>query len=199
MKIMEGRIENYFLPVTDIGAGISGIFPFQKELKWSAGPSFVLSLGHFTILTEPFVGLKNNKVCYLRIKPTENPKNTPVERFYDMRPFENSHFDLLLSSRPVAEKIGQKAINVLDKEITAVSTACCTSQLKGLGFKNINSLAVGQKIIFNKQHESLSIAAVKGLWAKSQEKNNAYIIEYVIKNKRYRIYWSGDTIRFNWK
>lgn len=184
-------------------ASLLGNAQAKKQMQWIGGPTSILQLGSFKILTDPMLGGKSKESFRIKVHPNTGELNAAIERYTDPAEFDNSNFDLLLISHPHPDHIDEKAINTLDKNIQTITTMSSLEQIKTWGFKNSKGLEWNDNLILKKGKETLTINAVQAMHADSEPLNtslgkvNGYVIEYASGKSIYRIYWSGDTVWFD--
>lgn len=175
----------------------------HKTMQWIGGPTYVLHLGSFKILTDPMLCPKGDSAFIIKQHPTTGKMNAPITRLIAPAPFDMTNIDLLLISHPHADHIDKQAIEKLDKGVHLVGPAVNHEVFAGWGFKDITGLNWDDSTTIKKGNESLKIIAVKAVHALNEPlrtalgKGNGYIIEYSNGQELYRIYWTGDTVWFN--
>ncbi|MEN0053833.1 MAG: MBL fold metallo-hydrolase [Mucilaginibacter sp.] len=175
----------------------------RKTMQWIGGPTYVLHLGSFKILTDPMLSPKGDSAFIIKQHPTTGVMGAPITRLIAPAPFDMANIDMLLISHPHQDHIDKQAIEKLDKGIHLVGPEANHAAFEGWGFKDINGLNWGDSTTMKKGNESLKIIAVKAVHAANDPlrtalgKGNGYIIEYRNGQELYRIYWTGDTVWFN--
>ncbi|PWV46477.1 MBL fold metallo-hydrolase [Chitinophaga sp. S165] len=174
----------------------------KKTMQWIGGPTYVLQLGSFKILTDPMLSPKGDSAFIIKQHPTTGQMNAPITRLIAPASFSLANIDLLLISHPHADHVDKQAIEKLDKDQHLVGPEENYSVFKNWGFKDINGLKWGDSTIMKKGTEVLKIIAVKTVHAANEPlhtalgNGNGYIIEYSAGDNYYRIYWTGDTVWF---
>ncbi len=174
-----------------------------KTFQWIGGPTYVLKLGSFKILTDPMFCPKSDTAFLIKRHPTTGLVNTFVKRFTEPSVFDTSNIDLLLISHLHADHFDKEARETLNKNLTTVAPTTNKETLLKWEFFNTTSLKWNDTITFKKDFERLKIIAVKALHAKDEHLNtelgqvNGYIIEYNDRRTVFRIYWTGDTVWFD--
>lgn len=197
MKILKS-----ILPLLVLWLSTAGNAQTHKDFQWIGGPTFVLNLGSFKILTDPMLGPKSKEAFRIKIHPVTGEPNAAIERFFDPAAFDKSHIDLLLISHTHPDHIDPAAVEILDKNLKTISTAAGVSVLQKWGFANTAALEWNDSVLLHKGHESLKITALKSMHAEEPlntelGKGNGYLIEYQSGKSVFRIYWTGDTIWFD--
>lgn len=174
----------------------------KKEIRWIGGPTYILKLGSFKVLTDPMLGPKSKEAFRIKVHPTTGEPNAAIERFSDPAEFDKSNIDLLLISHMHPDHIDPAAIAVLDKNLKAITTTAGISTMQKWGFTNAAGLEWKDTVTLKKGIESLKIIAVKSMHAQEPlnselGKGNGYIIEYSSGKSVFRIYWTGDTVWFD--
>ncbi len=174
----------------------------RKTMQWIGGPTYVLQLGSFKILTDPMLSPKGDSAFIIKQHPGTGQMNAPITRLIAPAAFDMTHIDLLLISHPHADHVDKQAIDKLDKALHLVAPEVNHAVYQGWGFTDINGLNWGDSTVMTKGNESLKILAVKADHAANEPlhtalgKGNGYIIEYRAGRELYRIYWTGDTVWF---
>ena len=173
-----------------------------KSFQWIGGPTYVLQLGSFKILTDPMFCPKSDTAFVIKKHPSTGIINSFVKRFTEPSVFDTSNIDLLLISHLHADHFDKEAKEILNKNLKVIAPAANKELLLKWGFAKTKGLKWNDTITYNKGMESLTIIAVKALHAKDEHLNtelghvNGYIIEYNNGQTLYRIYWTGDTVWF---
>lgn len=174
-----------------------------KTFQWIGGPTYLLHLGSFKILTDPMLSAKGDSAFMIKQHPTTGALNAYIARFIAPAPFDVSHIDILLISHPHADHFDNEAKRILNKKLHVVLPAVNRQLMASWGFENNTGLNWGDSIVMTKGDESVRIIAVQARHAFSDPlktalgKGNGYIIEYTAGNILYRIYWTGDTVWFD--
>lgn len=175
----------------------------RKAMQWIGGPTYVLQLGSFKILTDPMLSPKGDSAFIIKQHPTTGQMNVPITRLIAPASFDRTNIDVLLISHAHADHVDKQAIEILDKHLHLIGPQENHNVFKNWGFTDINGLNWDDSTTITKGKESLKIIAVKTLHAADEPlhtalgKGNGYIIEYRNGNDLYRIYWTGDTVWFN--
>lgn len=175
----------------------------HKTFQWIGGPTYVLHLGSFKILTDPMLSPKSDSAFMIKQHPSTGEMNAWIKRLIAPADFDLTNIDLLLISHPHADHFDKEAKERLDKKIHLIAPAINKETIRGWGFTDITGLNWGDTTVLNKDDEKLTIIAVEAVHAAQEPlrtqlgKGNGYIIEYRRHNKVYRIYWTGDTVWFD--
>jgi N-acyl-phosphatidylethanolamine-hydrolysing phospholipase D len=174
-----------------------------KSFQWIGGPTYVLHLGSFKILTDPMFSPKSDTAFFIAKHPTTGALNAPIQRYIAPAKFDTSHIDLLLISHPHADHFDKEAKAALNKQLFVIAPGVNKDLIKSWGFTRTTGLNWGDSSVLVKGDETLRIIAVEAMHAKDEPlktqlgKGNGYIIEYTRGNNVYRIYWTGDTVWFD--
>jgi len=175
-----------------------------KTFQWIGGPTYVLHLGSFKVLTDPMFSPKSDSAFVIAKHPTTGALNAYIQRYIAPAKFDTSHIDLLLISHPHADHVDKEAKKALNKQLFVVSPGVDKGTIEKWGFKRVTGLNWGDSTVLVKNDETLRIIAVQARHAKDDPlktqlgKGNGYIIEYSRGGKIvYRIYWTGDTVWFD--
>jgi N-acyl-phosphatidylethanolamine-hydrolysing phospholipase D len=175
----------------------------RDTFQWIGGPTYILHLGSFKILTDPMLSSKGDSAFMIKQHPTTGAMNAYIGRYIAPAPFDTSHIDLLLISHLHADHFDNEAKEMLNKRMHVISPTVNKETLVSWGFTNIKGLSWSDSTVFTKGNETLRIKAVEARHAFSDPlktalgKGNGYIIEYTNSRKHYRIYWTGDTVWFD--
>jgi L-ascorbate metabolism protein UlaG (beta-lactamase superfamily) len=175
----------------------------KKTLQWIGGPTMVLHLGSFKILTDPMLSPKGDSAFIIAVHPTTGEKNAAIKRIIAPADFDRTGIDVLLISHPHADHVDKEAREQLSKALQVIGPAINKEQITGWGFTNFTGLNWADTTVMTKGNETLTIIAAEAHHAaydplKTQlGKGNGYIIEYRHGNELYRIYWTGDTVWFD--
>lgn len=187
------------------GILLSGSVPAQqtKSFQWIGGPTYVLQLGSFKILTDPMLCAKSDSAFVIKKDPATGATNAFVKRFSEPAALDTSDIDILLISHLHADHFDKEAKETLNKKLTTVVPAANKETILSWGFRNAKDLKWDDTITFKKDFETIRIIAVKALHARDEHLNaelghvNGYVIEYNDGKKIFRIYWTGDTVWFD--
>lgn len=174
-----------------------------KSMQWIGGPTYVLRLGSFKILTDPMFSHKGDSAFIIAKHPTTGQVNAPIKRYYDPAPFDTSGINVLLISHPHADHVDKEAKQALNKQLFVIGPGVDKATIQGWGFMRTTGLNWGDSCVLVKGRETLRIIAVQAMHAKDEPlktqlgKGNGYIIEYSKGKEVYRIYWTGDTVWFD--
>lgn len=175
----------------------------RKTLQWIGGPTFVLQLGSFKILTDPMLGPVSDTGFMIKKHPSTGQMNAAIKRLVPPAPFDTSGIDLLLISHLHADHFDGAAKSFLQKQLPAITPASNRDMLVQWGFRNTRGLPWADTAQLVKGADTLRIIAVKARHAAEEPLNselgevNGYVLEYRSGRARYRIYWSGDTVWFD--
>jgi N-acyl-phosphatidylethanolamine-hydrolysing phospholipase D len=175
----------------------------KKTFQWIGGPTMVMHLGSFKILTDPMLSPKGDSAFIIPIHPTTGQKNAPITRLIAPADFDKSNIDLLLISHPHADHVDKEARAQLSKSLHVVGPAVNKELIVGWGFTDFTGLNWNDTAVMKKGDEILTIIAVQARHAAHDPlktmlgKGNGYIIEYRHNDAVYRIYWTGDTVWFD--
>ena len=175
----------------------------KKTFQWIGGPTMVIHLGSFKILTDPMLSPKGDSAFIIAVHPTTGQKNAPITRYFEPAEFDKSDIDLLLISHPHADHVDKEARAQLNKSLHVVASAVNKDQIVGWSFTDFTGLNWNDTTVMRKGDETLTIIAVQARHAATDPlksllgKGNGYIIEYRHKDAIYRIYWTGDTVWFD--
>ena len=174
-----------------------------KSLQWIGGPTYVLQLGSFKIITDPMLCSKSDNAFVIKKHPTTGEINAFVKRLVEPTMLDTSNIDVLLISHLHADHFDKEAKETLNKNLTTVAPTANKETLLAWGFYNTTGLKWNDTITFKKDFETIKIIAVKALHAKDEHLNtelghvNGYIIEYNDGKNTFRVYWTGDTVWFD--
>lgn len=175
----------------------------RKSLQWIGGPTFVLHLGSFKILTDPMLGPVSDTGFMIKKHPSTGQLNAPIKRLVPPAPLDTSRIDLLLISHLHADHFDATAKSFLQKQLPVIAPASNRDMLVQWGFHNTRGLPWTDTIVLTKGAETLRIIAIKARHAAKEPLNselgevNGYVLEYKSGRSSYRIYWSGDTVWFD--
>ncbi|NML37247.1 hypothetical protein HHL17_08550 [Chitinophaga sp. G-6-1-13] len=175
----------------------------KKTFQWIGGPTYVLQLGSFKILTDPMFSPKSDSAFMIKKHPSTGAANAYIQRYFAPAAFDTSNIDILLVSHPHADHFDREARTALNKQLGVVAPAANIATIREWGFVHTTGLKWGDTTEFKKGNETLRIIAVEAMHAKDDPlktelgKGNGYIIEYTVNHKVYRAYWTGDTVWFD--
>jgi L-ascorbate metabolism protein UlaG (beta-lactamase superfamily) len=175
----------------------------KKTLQWIGGPTMVLHLGSFKILTDPMLSPKSDTAFIIAIHPTTGQKNAPIRRLIAPAEFDKNNIDLLLISHPHADHVDKEAREQLSKSLHVIGPMVNKDLITGWGFTDFTGLNWTDTTVMKKGDETLTIIAVEAHHAANDPlktllgKGNGYIIEYRHGKYLYRMYWTGDTVWFD--
>ena len=174
-----------------------------KRFQWIGGPTYLLQLGSFKILTDPMLGPKSDSSFVIRQHPSTGELNAFIRRFTAPAFFDTSKIDLLLISHLHADHFDNVAKETLSNSLYSILPSTYDSMLRSWGFLDVHGLAWNDTVVRVKGKEELRIIAVPARHALDERLNvalgkvNGYILEYKNGGALYRIYWSGDTVWFD--
>lgn len=183
--------------------GLKATAQHSDTFQWIGGPTYILRLGNFKILTDPMLSPKGDSAFIIKQHPTTGAMNAYIARYIAPASFDTSNVDLLLISHPHADHFDNEAKKLLNKQLQVISPAVNKETLVSWGFLNTTGLSWGDSTVLTKGNETLRIIAVEARHAffdplkTALGKGNGYIIEYTNGHKLYRIYWTGDTVWFD--
>lgn len=175
----------------------------NKALQWIGGPTMVLQLGSFRILTDPMLSPKSDSAFIIPSHPTTGEKNAPIRRLIAPADFDKTTINLLLVSHPHADHFDKEARNGLSKTLHTIGPKAGQAQITGWGFSDFVGLDWKDSTVIRKGAETLTIIAVEARHAAADPlksmlgKVNGYIIGYRKGSHVYRVYWTGDTVWFD--
>lgn len=175
----------------------------EKTFQWIGGPTMVIQLGAFKILTDPMFSPKSESAFKIAVHPTNGEKNADIKRLIAPADFDKTNIDLLLISHPHADHIDKEAREQLSEDIHIVAPQVDNEKFVEWGFTNFTGLNWIDSTVIQKGDESVIIIAVEAHHAAIDPlrtqlgKGNGYIIEYRNLENVYRIYWTGDTVWFD--
>ncbi|MEE9270639.1 MAG: MBL fold metallo-hydrolase [Candidatus Krumholzibacteria bacterium] len=175
------------------------------KLQWIGGPTFLLELGSFRVLADPVFGT-GDAAFYLRTtrekasrEESDRGTGLPVTRLTEFPTVNIDTLDLVVVSRMRADHLDPTAIDRLDKDLTIILPAGQASALEADGFHRTHQLEWWREAFETKGEETLTVLAVpvaRPEAGKPAGDTNGYIIEHAVRDKKYTIYWTGDTLWF---
>jgi N-acyl-phosphatidylethanolamine-hydrolysing phospholipase D len=174
-----------------------------KSFQWIGGPTYVLQLGNFKILTDPMLCAKSDTAFVIKKHPTTGALNAYIARFAEPGKLDTNNIDLLLISHLHADHFDNEAKNILNKNLKTIVPANNKETILNWGFYNVTGLRWRDTLTFKKSNETLTIISVRALHAGDESLNaalgevNGYIIAFNDGKKTFRIYWTGDTVWFD--
>lgn len=181
----------------------TGFAQTSKSLKWIGGPTFLLQMGSFKILTDPMLGSKTDSAFIIKKHPTTGKTNSPIKRLTEPAPVDLNGIDLLLISHTHPDHVDVKAKTILSKDVQVISTPSGAVDFQTSHFSNVKALQWNDSTRITRGGESLLIVAVKALHAAEEPLRsglgevNGYVLEYSDGSMVYRTYWTGDTVWFD--
>ena len=192
MKTFKLSVLVLLMLITQLAIAQSG-----KSFQWIGGPTYVLHLGSFKILTDPMFSPKSDSAFIIAKHPTTGALNAPIQRYIAPAKFDTAHIDVLLISHPHADHFDKEAKSALSKTLFVIAPGVDKAHIQAWGFTRTTGLNWGDSSVMKKGNETLRIIAVKAMHAKDEPlrsqlgKGNGYMIEYTKGTKVYRIYWTG--------
>ncbi|HEY0666541.1 MAG TPA: MBL fold metallo-hydrolase [Sphingobacteriaceae bacterium] len=181
----------------------TGFAQTSKSLKWIGGPTFLLQLGSFKILSDPMLGNKTDSAFIINKHPTTGETNSSIKRLVDPASMDLNGIDLLLISHTHPDHVDVKAKTILSKDISVITTRSGVADFQKSHFSNVKALQWNDSTRIIRDGEELLIIAVKALHAGEEPLRsalgevNGYVLEYSNGSMVYRTYWTGDTVWFN--
>lgn len=197
MKTLKLIIAILLISITTVNAQKS------KSLQWIGGPTYLIHLGSFKILTDPMLSPKGDSAFIIKQHPTTGQLNAPITRLIAPAKFDMNNIDVLLISHPHADHVDKQAVATLPKNLHVVGPQVNKQVFDDWGWTTFTGLNWGDSAVIKKANETLSITAVEAHHAANDPlktqlgKGNGYIITYTNGNDTYRIYWTGDTVWFD--
>jgi N-acyl-phosphatidylethanolamine-hydrolysing phospholipase D len=171
------------------------------KFQWIGGPTFLLELGSFRILSDPVFGV-GEEAFFLERHPSTGKTNVPIRRIAALPSFDPA-VDLVLLGLNREDHFDTTAAQQLEKTLPFVSPSDHERVLADQGFDNVEHLNWWEECRREKGEERLSILAVP-TWHKDEEEldtmsgqGNGYIIEHSNGQSSYSVYWTGETLWFN--
>jgi L-ascorbate metabolism protein UlaG (beta-lactamase superfamily) len=194
------------------GGGRKNTTRWQKvKLQWIGGPTFLLELGSFRVLADPVLGT-GEAAFHLRAprekaarEESDRGAGVPVTRLTELPAVNIEALDLVLVSRMRADHLDPTAVDRLDSSLAVILPAGQASVLEADGFHNTHQLQWWGEAFETKGDETLTVVAVPvalpGVSVPPDARKpggdaNGYIIEHAVRDKKYTIYWTGDTLWF---
>jgi N-acyl-phosphatidylethanolamine-hydrolysing phospholipase D len=172
------------------------------KFQWIGGPTFLLELGSFRILSDPMFA-EGESAFIMNGHPSTGEDNVPIARLAPLPHFELSPLDCVILSHLHSDHFDQVARETLAKDSLLVAPSDQESKLKNWGFKNIQGLGWWQEFVLTKENESLKLISVPAQHSHDAQTNqelgivSGYILKYSANGITYSIYWTGDTVWFD--
>jgi L-ascorbate metabolism protein UlaG (beta-lactamase superfamily) len=178
----------------------------EAQLQWIGGPTALLRIGGFTLLTDPMLGPKGPKAFVLSKHPSTGEANAFIERFDDPADVDVSSLDAVLLSHPHADHLDAAAVEAIPKSTLIVVPPTAEAGLRQMGFTNVQPLRWGRTMEFTSRGGGkVAIAAVEAHHAHDAELNralgevNGYVLRFTSADsgRGYTVYWTGDSVLYD--
>ncbi|NSL88291.1 MBL fold metallo-hydrolase [Chitinophaga sp. Mgbs1] len=175
----------------------------KRQLQWIGGPTYVLQLGSFKVLTDPMLSPQSDTAFIIKKHPGTGALNAWIKRYIAPAAFDTAHTDVLLISHPHADHFDREAAAFLSKDLPVIVPPAGVATVQSRGFRQVKGLKQQDTITLKKGAETLQIIAVYAMHAEEEPLKtelgevNGYIITHRYRNNVYRIYWTGDTVWFD--
>lgn len=172
------------------------------RLQWIGGPTFLLRVGRFTLLTDPMFGT-GPAAFVMNGHPSTGEDNVPIARLTDLPAFDLTGLDMVLVSHLHTDHFDAVAKAQLDKRLPVVAPEGQAATLRAGGFERAQGLEWLQSLELVKESESLRVLAVPARHSADDAVNaelgvvNGYLLTHRAAHAERRIYWTGDTVWFD--
>jgi N-acyl-phosphatidylethanolamine-hydrolysing phospholipase D len=172
------------------------------KFQWIGGPTFLLELGSFRILSDPMFA-EGESAFIMNGHPSTGADNVPIARLAPLPRFELLPLDGVILSHLHSDHFDKVARERLSKDQLLIVPSEQTPALESQGFENLQSLLWWQEFILVRGNEELRIISVPARHSHNEQTNrelgvvNGYIFDYSADGSTYRIYWTGDIVWFD--
>ncbi|WP_439879651.1 MBL fold metallo-hydrolase [Pontibacter sp. MBLB2868] len=174
----------------------------EITFNWIGGPTFLLKLGSFKLLSDPiFAG--GPVAFYMDGHPSTGEDNAPILRFSPLPFLDLNNLDLVLISHLHSDHFDSFATKILSKESILVAPTAQINSPKLQKFINRQPLGWWEEVLLEKEGEKLRIMGLPANHSHDEPTNealgivNGYELQYTSGNFAYTIYWTGDTVWFD--
>lgn len=170
------------------------------KFTWIGGPTFLLEIGNFKVLTDPV--LNDNKEAFIMNgHPSTGKNGVTILRNAPVPDFDLSSIDYVLVSHMHSDHFDKVAKDKINKN-TSIIMPNSQKHLLQDKFENIIPTDWWKSIKLTSKNQSLNITSVPARHAHKDDINmemgtvNGYLIEYSSSEEKIKIYWTGDTVWF---
>lgn len=164
--------------------------------QWIGGPTVLLELGFFTLLTDPMLGesFVMNGHPSTGAERVELHRQAPVPESLDL-----SALDLLLVSHLHTDHFDAAAVARLDKSVPIIAPTANVARLREWGFRNVTGLAWGESHTLSNGSQTLEITATPARHGLRDDTNEdlGIVNGYIIRCGSESVFWTGDTVWFD--
>ena len=172
------------------------------KFQWIGGPTFLLELGSFRILSDPMFA-EGESAFIMNGHPSTGKDNVPIARLAPLPHFELFPLDCVILSHLHSDHFDKIAREKLSKDLLLIAPSDQKPILENWGFKNIQALDWWQEFVLKKENAELKILSVPAQHSHDERTNqelgivNGFILNHSQGGSTYTIYWTGDTIWFD--
>lgn len=172
------------------------------KFQWIGGPTFLLELGSFRILSDPMFA-EGESAFIMNGHPSTGEDNVPIARLAPLPHLELSPLDCVILSHLHSDHFDNVAREALVKDLLLIAPLNQKSKLESWGFHRIQALDWWQEFVLTKDNETLKLISVPAQHSHDAQTNqelgivSGYILKYSANGITYTIYWTGDTVWFN--
>lgn len=170
------------------------------KLTWIGGPTVLLEIGDIKILTDPMLN-GNREAFIMNGHPSTGEDGVMILRNALLPNFDLDSVDYVLVSHMHSDHFDKVAKERIDKKVPIILPQCQRKLLEDK-FYNIISANYWEPIKLETKSTKINITPVPARHAHKEDINedmgvvNGYIIECILKEESYKIYWTGDTVWF---
>ena len=173
----------------------------SRNFTWVGGPTFLLHIGSFRLLSDPMLA-KGPVAFYMNGHPTTGEDNAPITRAAPLPHVDIQPLDLVLITHLHSDHFDSAARKTLPKDSFLIAPADQIDSPKLSTFTRRRALGWWQEILLEKNGEALRITALPARHSHHPLTNeelgtvNGYALQYSTAGNTYTIYWTGDTVWF---
>jgi L-ascorbate metabolism protein UlaG (beta-lactamase superfamily) len=170
------------------------------RLQWLGGPTVLLELGSFRLLTDPMLGPQGDSAFIIPQHPATGKRQVPIRRFTAGPEVDLPPLHAVLLSHLHADHFDRTARQQLNENTLVVAPPSVHTQLTADGFNRLEGIDWGESFELVEVGERLLITAMKAVHTEDSALNaslgkvNGYLLRYTRGDRHFTLYWTGDTV-----
>ncbi len=171
-------------------------------VRWLGGPTALLELGDFTLLTDPVFG-EGEDAFRIEVNPNTGEKDAPIQRLRPLPEFPRDTLSLVLVSHAHTDHFDPTARRALSHDLPLVLPVHQVDSARAAGFHRADGIDWFEEKVFRAGTTTLRVTAVPARHAHDEHvdrflgRGNGYWLTVEQNGLRRSVYWTGDTVLFD--